>query len=191
MEVAMSAMPAVAPQAGPLRLTSRGRLVVAIAVALLVAVVMLVATATAQATSSPPSRGSQGLAQVVVGPGESLWSVAERADPDQDPRVIIPQIMDLNALTGDVVYAGQRLWVPRGLSRDTPARTINFQPRGAPPRGPPGPPGTHSRQLQARDTPALDNTASGTTRRPVSCPGPPPGFTVTTTSSTYIDVVFP
>jgi len=110
----MNAMPAIAPQAGPLRLTRRGRLVVAVAAALLIAVVMFVATGTAQATSSPPSAGRQAdLAQVVVGPGQSLWSVAESADPDQDTRVVIQQIISLNALTGDVVYAGQRLWVPR------------------------------------------------------------------------------
>lgn len=113
----MNAMPAIAPQAGPLRLTRRGRLVVAVAVALLIAVVMLVATGTARATSSPPSQGkanTQNLAQVVVAPGESLWSVAERADPGQDTRNVIQQVIDLNALTGDVVYAGQRLWLPRG-----------------------------------------------------------------------------
>ena len=79
----MNAMPAIAPEVGPLRLTRRGRLVVAVAVALLIAVVMLIATGTAQATSSPPSPGRPGdLAQVVVGPGQSLWSVAESADPD-------------------------------------------------------------------------------------------------------------
>jgi Tfp pilus assembly protein FimV len=115
MEVAMNAMPAVAPAAGSLRLTRRGRLVVAVAAALLIAMVMFVAAGAAQATSSPPSPGRPGgLAQVVVTPGESLWSVAERADPDQDTRVVIQQIIDINALTGDVVYAGQRLWVPRG-----------------------------------------------------------------------------
>jgi hypothetical protein len=111
----MNAMPAIAPGVGPLRLTRRGRLVVAVAVALLIAVVMLIATGTAQATSSPPSPGRPGdLAQVVVGPGQSLWSVAESADPDQDPRIVIQQIITINALAGDVVYAGQRLWVPRG-----------------------------------------------------------------------------
>jgi LysM domain len=117
MEVVMNAMPAVAPGTGPIRLTRRGRVVVATATALLIAVVMLLVTGTAQATSSPPSPGrpgGQNLAQVVVRPGQSLWSVAESADPDQDTRVVIQQITELNALTGDVVFPGQRLWVPRG-----------------------------------------------------------------------------
>jgi hypothetical protein len=49
---------------------------------------------------------------VVVRPGQSLWSVAENADPNADPRLVIQQIAQLNALTTDIVMAGQRLWVP-------------------------------------------------------------------------------
>ena len=56
----------------------------------------------------------QNLTQVTVRPGQSLWSVAESADPDADTRVVIQQIVELNGLTGNVVFAGQRLWVPRG-----------------------------------------------------------------------------
>ncbi len=98
-----------------LRLTRRGR-VVAAAAALLVTVVSLLAAGAAQATNHalPPGAARQNLVQVVVRPGQSLWSVAESADPDQDTRAVIQQIIDLNALSGDVVFAGQRLWVPRG-----------------------------------------------------------------------------
>ena len=121
----MSVMPAVTlpvrPVAGPLRLTRRGRAVVAAVVAaaaaLLMAVLTFAATGTAQATNRLPSTGSpdsQNLAQVVVGPGESLWSVAESADPGQDTRLVIQQIIELNALTGYVIVVGQHLWVPRG-----------------------------------------------------------------------------
>ena len=49
-----------------------------------------------------------------MGPGQSLCSVAEAADPDADTRIVIQQIIDLNALTGTVVQPGERLWVPRG-----------------------------------------------------------------------------
>jgi LysM domain len=100
----------------PLRLTRRGRVVVAIAAALLLAVLSLVIAASAQATNHPvPSGAAQrNLAQVTVRPGQSLWSVAENADPDADTRVVIQQIIELNGLTGNVVFAGQRLWVPRG-----------------------------------------------------------------------------
>ena len=100
----------------PLRLTRRGRVVAATAAALLVTVVSLFLAGVAQATNDGPSSRAarQSLVQVVVHPGQSLWSVAESADPDQDPRAVIQQIIDLNSLNGDTVFAGQQLWVPHG-----------------------------------------------------------------------------
>ncbi len=100
----------------PLRLTRRGRVVVAVAAALVLAALSLVIASAAQATNHPVSSraAQQGLAQVTVHPGQSLWSVAESADPAADTRVVIQQIIELNGLTGNVVLAGQRLWVPRG-----------------------------------------------------------------------------
>ena len=103
------------PVTVPLRLTRRGRVVIAVAAALLVAALSLVIAASAQATNHPQSsRGAQHLIQVTVRPGQSLWSVAENADPGADTRAVIQQIVELNGLTGDIVTAGQRLWVPRG-----------------------------------------------------------------------------
>ena len=100
----------------PLRLTRRGRVVIAIAAALLVTMVSLLLAGVAQATNNGPSprAARQNLVQVIVRPGQSLWSVAESADPDQDTRAVIQQIIDLNSLNGDTVLAGQQLWVPRG-----------------------------------------------------------------------------
>jgi LysM domain len=100
----------------PLRLTRRGRVVVGIAAALLLAVLSLVIAGSAQATNHlVPSRAAQqNLTQVTVRPGQSLWSVAENADPDADTRIVIQQIVQLNGLTGDTIFAGQLLWVPRG-----------------------------------------------------------------------------
>ena len=105
-----------AADGAPLRLTRRGRVVVAAAAALLVTVISLLAAGAAQATNHGPSprAARQNLVQVVVRPGQSLWSVAESADPDQDTRAVIQQIIDLNSLSGDTVVAGQQLWVPRG-----------------------------------------------------------------------------
>ena len=133
----MSAMPAIAltcgsnirrrlpgapsrqmPQAAaaPLRLTRRGRIAVAVTAALLVTIISLIAAGVAQATSHAPSSrvARPNLVQVVVRPGQTLWSVAESADPDQDTRVVVRQIIDLNSLSGPTVQAGQQLWVPRG-----------------------------------------------------------------------------
>jgi len=100
----------------PLRLTRRGRVVVALAAALLVTMVSLLLAGVAQATNDGPSSHAarENLVQVIVRPGQSLWSVAESADPDQDTRAVIQQIIDLNSLNGDTVFAGQQLWVPRG-----------------------------------------------------------------------------
>ena len=100
----------------PLRLTRRGRVVVALVAALLVTMVSLLLAGVAQATNDGPSprAGQENLVQVIVRPGQSLWSVAESADPAQDTRAVIQRIIDLNSLNGDTVFAGQQLWVPRG-----------------------------------------------------------------------------
>ena len=109
-----------AQRARPVRLTRRGRIVVAVlltAAALLVAVPLwLAAAARAQATSggSPAGAVYQNLTPVVVHPGESLWSIALRAEPNADPRIVVHQIMELNALSGTGIEPGERLWVPRG-----------------------------------------------------------------------------
>jgi len=133
----MSAMPAIAltcgseirrhPRGGlsprarraappPLRLTRRGRIVVAVTAALLVTIISLLAAGVAQATNHGPSprAARPNLVQVVVRPGQTPWSVAESVDPDQDTRVVVRQIVDLNSLSGPTVQAGQQLWVPRG-----------------------------------------------------------------------------
>jgi len=116
-----AALPPVAREPGevaatPLRLTRRGRVVVAALAALLVTVISMLAAGAAQATNRAPSprAATHTLVQVVVRPGQSLWSVAESTDPDQDTRAVVRQIVDLNGLSSDVVFAGQQLWVPRG-----------------------------------------------------------------------------
>jgi LysM repeat protein len=102
--------------AARLRLTRRGRFVVAAAAALLATALSLVAAVAAQATSRafPPSTSGQHVTLVTVRPGDSLWSVAERADPGADPSLVVQQIIRLNRLSGDTVLAGEQLWAPRG-----------------------------------------------------------------------------
>jgi hypothetical protein len=102
------------------RLTRRGRRVVwASAVLLFVAVftpVLLVLTSGAQAADHglPPSAVRASMRHVVVKPGQSLWSIALNAEPKADPRAVIQQIIEFNALGGQVVVPGESLWVPRG-----------------------------------------------------------------------------
>jgi hypothetical protein len=107
---------AAQPTTSPLRLTRRGRVVVAGLAVLLVSALSLLVAGAAQATShaTPASSARHSLAQVTVRPGQSLWSVAESADPGVDTRLVIQRILRLNALHGDTVFSGERLWVPRG-----------------------------------------------------------------------------
>jgi hypothetical protein len=108
--------PVAQPTTSPLRLTRRGRVVVAGLAVLLVSALSLLVAGAAQATShaAPASPAGHSVAQVTVRPGQSLWSVAEGADPGADTRLVIQRILRLNALHGDTVFAGERLWVPRG-----------------------------------------------------------------------------
>lgn len=102
------------------RLTRRGRRVVwAFAVLLLVAVltpVLLALASGAQAADHglPPSAVRASMRHVVVKPGQSLWSIALNAEPQADPRAVIQQIMEFNALGSQVVAPGESLWVPQG-----------------------------------------------------------------------------
>ncbi len=116
------ARPAPHPQAhprterSPLRLTRRGRFVVGALAVLIVSAFCLIAASTALATNhGAPAGGTRGgTTKVTVQPGQSLWSVAESADPDQDTRLVVQQITGLNGLASQVVHAGEQLWVPRG-----------------------------------------------------------------------------
>jgi hypothetical protein len=102
------------------RLTRRGRIVVAVlitaGVVLVAALAWRAGTASAEAagSGSPPSAVYHSLRSVVVQPGESLWAIAVQADPAGDPRGVMQEIIDLNALHGTSVQPGQRLWLPRG-----------------------------------------------------------------------------
>jgi len=102
------------------RLTRRGRVVVvtllAASMVLVAALAWLAGTARADAAGSgvPSSAVYHSLRSVVVQPGQSLWSIATRYEPASDPRGVIQEIIDLNALSGTSVQPGQHLWLPRG-----------------------------------------------------------------------------
>ena len=91
-----------------LRVTRRGRLVV-LAVALLV--VLLPGAWRAMATAQ-----TEGPATVAISvqPGDTLWGIASAIDPGADPRALIAEIRELNALTSSGLVPGQVLVVPAG-----------------------------------------------------------------------------
>ena len=95
-----------------LRLTRRGRIVVAILAALAVCGLFVAGASAAQASGPAAAHGN--AAQVIVQPGDTLWSIAQSADPNADARAVVQQILQANRLTNPDIAAGQRLWVPRG-----------------------------------------------------------------------------
>jgi hypothetical protein len=102
----------------PLRLTRRGRAVVATLVVTVIATVGLViamaAAGGAQAASpGAPGASHQGMREIVVRSGQTLWSIASAAEPTADPRLVVQQIMAANGMSTADVAAGQLLWVPR------------------------------------------------------------------------------
>jgi nucleoid-associated protein YgaU len=109
-------LPREAAASPRLRLTARGRAAVATC-AVVVATLLWFAVATAahaSAHGAPAAPAQQALTQVVVQPGQTLWSIATQADPSADPRLVVQRIVTANKLTSESVAAGQRLRVPRG-----------------------------------------------------------------------------
>lgn len=93
-----------------LRLTRRGRLVVFLAF-LLAALAVLVLALSGAATGSG-ERGRPAAVKVVqVEPGDTLWGIATRAAPGEDPRDLIHEIEELNALDGSLPV-GAEIAVP-------------------------------------------------------------------------------
>lgn len=118
--ISRAATPVTVALPAPLRLTRRGRAVVAVLVILAAAaaatVLWLTMAGGAQAADhgQPARAGFQGLTRMVVEPGQTLWSIASAAEPSAETRQVIQQIIDANALGGTTIHAGQQLWVPRG-----------------------------------------------------------------------------
>lgn len=91
------------------RLTRRGRLVVLLS-GLFLALVVGVAVGAASVASGE----SQQTETVVVGSGETLWSIADEAAGDGSTSEMIHEIEQLNELESGLVYAGQSLEIPVG-----------------------------------------------------------------------------
>ena len=91
------------------RLTARGRAVVTcLLVALALAALLLTTSVSGAGTSSTPVP----VRHVVVEPGQTLWQIAGDVAPDADRRDTVAAILELNALPGSSVQAGQQIAVP-------------------------------------------------------------------------------
>ena len=56
--------------------------------------------------------GRAGTEQVVVEPGQTLWSIAAQRYPEDDTRQRVTEIVQLNQLGTAPIYAGERIEVP-------------------------------------------------------------------------------
>lgn len=101
-----------------LRLTVRGRRVIA-AVAALPAVIALafaIVSGGGALASSDGNAPAGTFEQVTVLPGDTLWSLAEEVAPGVDPREVVDDIMRLNALPSGALEVGQTLYLPTEYS---------------------------------------------------------------------------
>jgi nucleoid-associated protein YgaU len=94
----------------PVRLTRRGR-AVAVGLLLNLAVAAVVAVLALAASATPADRHAA-TSTVVVGSGDTLWSIAKRVDPQGDPRATIAELRSLNGLSGSTIEVGQELYLP-------------------------------------------------------------------------------
>ena len=94
-------------------LNRRGRLARTLVV-LSLAIVMVATFAFSAGAGSTDSMAAtpDSYVTVVVGPGESLWSLAGRMAGDGDARSLIEEIMIVNSLATPDVQAGQSLRIP-------------------------------------------------------------------------------
>jgi nucleoid-associated protein YgaU len=107
----------LAPRAGreaypPLRLTERGRRVVA---GLSIAIGLSIAAATVVTVQLGDRDGGlqlAGASTVVVQPGDTLWSLAQEAAPEEDTRAVVDAIVELNGLRDVDLLPGAELLLP-------------------------------------------------------------------------------
>ncbi len=91
-----------------IRLTRRGRIVVVVLVLLLAGLAVLLAAPASQAADPGGPAPT-----VVVRAGDTLWSIAAKYAPSDDPFATIDEIRRLNGLNGFTVPVGMRLVLPR------------------------------------------------------------------------------
>lgn len=96
-----------------LRMTARGRrTLVALASVPLAAGIAVAVLSGGNAIASNEAAVSATFETVTVVPGDSLWSIASKVAPNEDPREVIDEISDLNMLDGATLQVGDELAIP-------------------------------------------------------------------------------
>jgi LysM repeat protein len=108
----MSASTAQHPTNGShVRVTRRGRVLLVLALVAVLFGAFSLGRSASQA-APPTSAPAATFEQVTVQPGESLWQLARRAAPDDDPREVVARIRQLNDLESPHLQPGQQLVLP-------------------------------------------------------------------------------
>ena len=94
---------------GRVRLTRRGRALARVLATVLV-VTLFVLVAPGLARGDGPDRPAPRVTYVVQ-PGDSLWSIARRVAPGQDPRPVVDRLIEANDVRGGL-QTGQELSIP-------------------------------------------------------------------------------
>lgn len=103
-----SIRPAQVEVKSSVRLTVRGRRVVALLALLPIAVALFfMGTRSAEAVDTAPK-----TVVIKVEAGQTLWDVAVKVAPNEDPRATIWTIREMNHLQTSEILAGQALTVP-------------------------------------------------------------------------------
>ncbi|MBA2446138.1 MAG: hypothetical protein H0V49_12515 [Nocardioidaceae bacterium] len=98
-------------EVGGVRLTRRGRLVFLVVV--LALGLVLTTMLSGRAESTIEMQQPVASETVVVEPGQTLWDLAADVAPDRDPREVVADIVDVNALDdAGAVPVGQSLYLP-------------------------------------------------------------------------------
>lgn len=96
-----------------LRLTRRGRRVLAFLASVPAVVALSIAIISGGGALATSDAGAgAAFEKVTVMPGDTLWSIAESVAPQADPRDVVDAIMRLNALPSGSLDAGETIAIP-------------------------------------------------------------------------------
>jgi nucleoid-associated protein YgaU len=90
---------------------ARRRFVTA-ATAITIVVITAISALSGQPATATSTAGKTDFTYVTVLAGQSLWQIASKVAPDQDPRDFIAEVVSLNGLTSAEVTPGQRIALP-------------------------------------------------------------------------------
>lgn len=102
----------IAPVSKRVVLNQKGRRFVRQATVLAVAVVAAISFFSGQAATAGSDAVKADFTYVTIHSGESLWQLAGKIAPNEDPRDWITKVVNLNALTSAEVAPGQRIALP-------------------------------------------------------------------------------